>query len=165
MEPWSLERARAVARTARREGAAAMPLLDALTAAFGRLGEAAVGLIAEELGVDRFAARGLMLLHRDVAERAGEPHDIRVCRGERCRARGGEALGDRIAARLGVPWYGRGADGWSLTPVYCQGMCDHGPTAAVDGIPFPRLDAIGADGLVDLLEAVDRRAAGRDRER
>ena len=123
-------------------------------------------MVAGTLGVDRFSARGLMLFHHDVRERAGGPHDIRVCRGERCRARGGEALGDRIADRLGVAWYGRSADGrWSLTPVYCQGMCDHGPTACVDDIPFPRLDAIGADGLVDLLEAIDDAAAGHDRGR
>ncbi|NLH81637.1 MAG: NADH-quinone oxidoreductase subunit E [Phyllobacteriaceae bacterium] len=160
-EPWNLKRARAIAAAQRRAGATAVPLLAALAAAFGRLGEEAVDLLVETLGVDRFSARGLMLFHRDVREHAGQPHAIRVCRGERCRARGCEALGDRIAMRLGVPWYGRSADGrWSFVPVYCQGMCDHGPTACVDDIPFPRLDAIGADGLVDLMEAIDRDHGG-----
>ena len=132
--------------------AGVLAALDALEAAFGRLPNARVPALARLFALTPFQMRGLMLLRDDLPDALGPTVTIRVCRGGNCRARGGEAIGERLSVRLGVPWYGTSPDGRvALEPVYCQGMCDDGPTAAVAGIPFPRLDRIGLDDLLARL--------------
>lgn len=148
--------ARAIVTALAEQAVGPLAMLDALAAAFGTVPEAAVAPLAEAIGVDRFEARAIMLFHRDFRADPGRRHMVRPCRAERCRQRGGWEIADRIAAALGIGWYETTADGRvTLEPAYCLGLCDHGPSAAIDDEVAMRLDRIGAEALV-------ARVTGRD---
>lgn len=128
----------------------ALPILHAMQDVFGCVPKQAVPLIAEALNVSRAEMHGIVTFYHDFREEPTGRHVIKVCRAEACQSRGGREIGDRIAELLGIDWYETTADGRvTLEPVYCLGLCTHGPSAMVDGKPFARLDKVGAERLVE----------------
>ena len=128
----------------------ALPILHAMQEAFGCVPREAVPMVAAALNVSRAEMHGIVTFYHDFREAPAGRHVVKVCRAESCQARGGRAIGDRIAELLGLQWYETSADGRvTLEPVYCLGLCASGPSAMVDGIPFARLDKVGAERLVE----------------
>lgn len=151
---WDATRARAIVDDHLHLEGPALPILHALQEAFGRVPREAVPMIAEALNVSRAEMHGIVTFYHDFREEPAGRHVIKVCRAESCQARGGRAIGDRIAALLGLKWYETSADGRvTLEPVYCLGLCASGPSAMVDGKPFARLDKVGAERLVEEVTA------------
>lgn len=114
----------------------------------GRIPDAALPAIARDFDLSAFEARALAIFAESFRP-DGKPHVLGVCRGRCCSARGGRELGEAIAARLGLGWWEETADGrLTLEPVYCLGLCDHGPSARVDEELIARLDRLGVDALL-----------------
>ncbi len=148
--PWDANRAREIIDAHLGLEGPALPILHALQEAFGCVPREAVPLVAAALNVSRAEMHGIVGFYHDFREAPSGRHVIKVCRAESCQARGGRAIGDRIAELLGLEWYETSADGRvTLEPVYCLGLCASGPSAMVNGIPFARLDKVGAERLVE----------------
>jgi formate dehydrogenase subunit gamma len=114
----------------------------------GRIPDAALAALAAAEGVTPFEARALAIFAESFTP-DGRPHVLGVCRGNRCARRGGREIGDWIADRLGLAWWAKTADGRvELEPVYCLGLCDHGPSARVDDELIARLDRAGPAALL-----------------
>lgn len=65
---------------------------------------------------------------------APSAHRCAVCLGTACFVRGGGALADALAARLGTRLDGpANAGGWSLEAVSCVGACGQAPVLLVEG--------------------------------
>lgn len=151
---WDATRARAIIDDHLALEGPALPILHAFMETFGRVPREAVTMIAEALNVSRAEMHGIVTFYADFREEAAGTHVIKVCRAESCQARGGRAIGDRVAELLGLKWYETSADGRvTLEPVYCLGLCASGPSAMIDGKPFARLDKIGAERLVEEVTA------------
>lgn len=147
--PWDATRARDIIDAHLGLEGPALPILHAMQEAFGHVPREAVTMVAEALNVSRAEMHGIVTFYHDFREEPAGRHVIKVCRAESCQARGGRAIGDRIAELLGLKWYQTTADGRvTLEPVYCLGLCASGPSAMVDGVPFARLDKVGAERLV-----------------
>ncbi|WP_206365356.1 NAD(P)H-dependent oxidoreductase subunit E [Siculibacillus lacustris] len=135
----------------------ALPLLRARA---GHRAAETAALLEARFGVSAFEARALIAFAATFRPAPGEAHVIGVCRGESCARRGGRTLGDRLAARLGIAWYGRTGDGrLRLEPAYCLGLCASGPSAMIDGELAPRLDVLGVEALLAEL-GLDATATG-----
>lgn len=148
----SLARAAAIVAAHGGRDAPVLALLDALRTAFGRIPPEVLTMVAATLDVTADEFRGLAGLAENLRADDEPRRVVRVCRAESCRRRGGWALGDQIAERLGAGWYGATADGRvRLEPVYCLGLCESGPSAMVDDRAFGRLDRVGAEALVEAL--------------
>lgn len=127
-----------------------LPILHEVQHAFGFIPGELVGEIAEGLSLSRAEVHGVVTYYHHFRTVPAGRHVLEVCRAESCQALGGEALWLHACEKLGLPAEGgTSADGSvTLQPVYCLGLCAASPSAALDGRPFARLDAVRLDGLV-----------------
>ena len=140
--PWNPDAAAAViAAEAHREGAL-LPVLHAVSRAFGYVPSAAVPLIADALNLSRAEVHGVISFYHDFRTAPPPPHVLKLCRAEACQARGGEALAAATAAKLA------GRADIALEAVYCLGLCASGPAALLDDRPIARLDAARLDAAL-----------------
>ena len=113
---------------------AMLPILHAVQEAFGHVPEAALPLIAADLGISKAEAHGVMTFYHDFRERPAGRKVLKLCRAESCKSMGADALAEGVQARLGLDWHQTSADGAvTLEPVFCLGLCACGPAAMVDG--------------------------------
>ncbi|WP_226582454.1 formate dehydrogenase subunit gamma [Acuticoccus sediminis] len=119
-----------------------LPILHAIQEAFGHIPAEAVPAIAEALNLGKAEVHGVVSFYHDFREAPAGRRVIKLCRAEACQAVGGEALSERVLARLGIDWHGTTADGAvTIEPVYCLGLCACGPAAMVDDTLIGRADA------------------------
>ncbi|EZP74489.1 ATP synthase subunit E [Sphingomonas paucimobilis] len=119
-----------------------LPLLHAIQEEAGYVDDAIIPAIAQALNLSRADVHGVITFYHDFRRAAPGRHVVKLCRAESCQARGGAAIEEAAARRLGVPMGETRADGQlSLEPVYCLGLCAIGPNALVDGRPVARVDA------------------------
>ena len=109
------------------------------------------GSVAEALNLTRAEVHGVMSFYHDFRTEPAGRHVVRLCRAEACQAMGGAGLAEIAKARLGVDWHQTSADGVTLEPVFCLGLCACAPAAMVDGTLHGRLDR---DALETLLTEV-----------
>lgn len=141
------EIARLVARHAGRRGAL-LPLLHDVQEILGYIPDEAVPEIASGLNLSRAEVHGVVTFYHDFRRAPPARHVLRLCRAEACQARGGLAVEEAAAKRLGVAMGETRADGQAaLEPAYCLGLCAIGPSALVDGAPAARLDAARIDAI------------------
>lgn len=128
-----------------------LPILHAVQEAFGHVPEAALPMIAADLGISKAEAHGVMTFYHDFRARPAGRHVLKLCRAEACQTMGADALADAVKAKLGLDWHETSADGAvTLEPVFCLGLCACGPAAMVDGQLVGRA---GADALVAKVKA------------
>lgn len=145
--------ARIAARFAGARGAL-LPLLHAIRDELGFVPDAAVPTIAQTLNLSRADVHGVITFYHDFRRRPAGSHVIKICRAEACQARGGGAIEQAAADRLGVAMGTTREDGWvTLEAVYCLGLCATGPNALVDGRPVSRLDTARLDRIVREIAA------------
>ena len=148
---WSPEKAvEAVTAHADLEGAL-MPILHALVETFGYVPDEAVPLIAGVLNLSRADVHGTLTFYHDFRRHPAPRRVVKLCQAEACQARGSVALTRHAEQRLGTPIDPHGhanADGVSLEPIYCLGLCASGPNALIDGRPHARLTADRFDALM-----------------
>lgn len=125
-----------------------LPLLHAMQAEAGHIEDAWVPNIAKALNISRADVHGVITFYHDFRRVAPGRHVVKLCRAESCQARGGAAIEQAAARRLGVAMGETRADGQvALEPVYCLGLCAIGPNALVDGRPIARIDAAALDRI------------------
>ena len=117
-----------------------LPILNAVQAAFGHVGEDAVRAIANALNLSRAEVHGVVSFYHDFRGAPDARPIIKLCRAEACQARGADALAASLPAQ----------DRVVIETVYCLGLCSVGPNAMVGDQPFARLDATKFAALVEL---------------
>ena len=149
--PWSPETAvEVIAAKADLDGAL-MPILHALNATFGYVPDEAVPLVAGALNLSRADVHGVLTFYHDFRRRPAPRRVVKLCQAEACQARGSAALTAHAERKLGarIDPHGHGnAQGVSLEPVYCLGLCASGPSALIDGRPHARLTTERFDALM-----------------
>jgi formate dehydrogenase subunit gamma len=147
--PWDADTARAIIAEKQVVPGALLPILHALQEEFGYIDRQAEPMIADILNLSRAEVHGVVTFYHDFREQPAGRHVLKLCRAESCQARGGDALGSRAEARLGVAFGGTTADGRvTLEPVYCLGLCSVSPAAMLDGKIVARLDEKKLDTLL-----------------
>jgi formate dehydrogenase subunit gamma len=119
-----------------------LPILHAVQARFGHIGEGAVRSIAASLNLSRAEVHGVVSFYHDFCTHPAAQPVLKLCRAEACQARGVEDLVAAAEARA------RGRV--TLEPVWCLGLCAVGPAAMLGGAVHARLDA---QALAALIEA------------
>jgi formate dehydrogenase subunit gamma len=128
---------------------AMLPILHAVQEAFGHVPEAALPLIAADLGISKAEAHGVMTFYHDFRERPAGRKVLKLCRAESCKSMGADALAEAVQARLGLDWHQTSPDGAvTLEPVFCLGLCACGPAAMVGGQLVGRASVDGICGRV-----------------
>lgn len=118
-----------------------LPILHDVQKEFGYVPKAALPVIASGLNLSRAEVHGVVSFYHDYREEPAGRHVIKMCRAEACQSMGGDELGERLLALLGVDWHETSADGAAtIEPVYCLGLCACAPAAMVDGQVIGRLD-------------------------
>jgi formate dehydrogenase subunit gamma len=145
---WSEERAAQIIDAHRHREGAALPMLHAVQAAFGYVPKDVLPMVADALNLSRAEIYGIVSFYHDFRTAPAGRHVLRLCRAEACQSQGGDALADRVKARLGIDWGETTRDGaLTLEPVFCLGLCACAPAAMIDGRPVGRLDAARVDAL------------------
>lgn len=146
---WDNERAAALIEERCQEPGALLPILHALSDAFGYIDAAAVPLIADALNLSRAEVHGVVSFYHDFRNAPPGAHVLKLCRAEACQSMGADALADRARERLHVDWGETSADGRvTLEPVFCLGLCACAPAAMLDGKVFGGLDHARFDALL-----------------
>ena len=128
---------------------ALLPVLHAVQAAFGRIDDATVAVIAEQLNLSRADVHGVLTFYHDFRRQPSGRAVLRICRAEACQAMGSDALIAHAEQRLAMAMGSTRADGAiSLEPVYCLGLCSAAPSAMIDGRIVARLSPQRLDALL-----------------
>ena len=130
-----------------REGAL-LPILHDVQAAFGMVPQEVLPQIAKALNISKAEVHGVVTFYHDFREHKAGAHVVKLCRAEACQAVGGDRVAAHVKAALGVDWHGTSADGVTLEPVFCLGLCACGPAAMVDGRLVGRVDEARFDAVV-----------------
>ena len=148
-EPWNATRAAAIVAGLQSLEGATLPILHALQEAFGYVDAQAVPMIADALNLSRAEVHGCLTFYHDFRrEPPAGRHHVKLCRAEACQAMGSDRLHGEILSRMGCDWHGTSADGVSVEPVYCLGLCANAPAALVDDEPLARLSAESLDAAL-----------------
>ena len=140
---WDAGRAKTIiAELAGLEGAT-LPILHELHGTFGHVPAEAVALVADALNLSRAEIYGCITFYHDFRSEPAGRHLVKLCRAEACQSVGADALHRDVLRGLGVDWHGTNADGVTVEPVFCLGLCACGPSALVDGQPMARVTEAG----------------------
>lgn len=124
-----------------REGAL-LPILHAVQAEYGHVPASVLPVVAKALCVTVAEVQGVVSFYHDFRAAPPGRHVLKICRAEACQAMGGAALEKAAKARLGVDWHGTSAQGVTLEPVFCLGLCAAAPAAMLDGVLAARVDLV-----------------------
>ena len=128
---------------------ALLPVLHAVQDRLGHIPPEAVKRIASALNLSRAEVHGVVSFYHHFREHPCGRHVVEICRAEACQARGARHLDEYARSRLGCGFHETSADGVSLEPVYCLGLCATGPAIAIDGTPYSRVTAARFDALLE----------------
>jgi len=147
---WNKEAAAAIIAAHADMPGATLPVLNALQSAFGYVPDEAIAMVAQTLNLSRAEVHGVVSFYHDYRSAPPGRHILQVCGAEACQAMGGEALAERLRARVGIAWGETAADGSvTLERVYCLGLCACAPALLRDGAPEGRLNAARVDTILN----------------
>lgn len=130
-----------------REGAL-LPILHDIQAEFGYVPEDVQPQIAKALNISKAEVHGVVSFYHDFRDHKAGAHVVKLCRAEACQAVGADRVAAHAKRALGVDWHGTSADGVTLEPVFCLGLCACGPAAMVDGRLMGRVDEARVDAVL-----------------
>lgn len=107
-----------------------LPILHDIQAAFGHIPDAALPVLSEVLNLTRAEVHGVVSFYHDFRAVPAGRHVLKLCRAEACQAMGGP---DAVLAALGAGFGETTAQGLTIEPVYCLGLCACAPAAMLDG--------------------------------
>ena len=149
-QAWEDERAREIIAAHATGNGATLPILHALQEVFGCVPEAAVPLVAEVLNLSHAEIHGVVTFYHDFRRAPPGRHVLKLCRAEACQSMGGDALGARACAKLGIDWGETTRDGRvTLDEVFCLGLCATAPSAMIDNKLVGRLTESRLDALLE----------------
>jgi formate dehydrogenase subunit gamma len=147
---WEEKRAREVIAAHATGNGAMLPILHALQEVFGSVPEAAVPIVADELNLSQAEVHGVVTFYHDFRRKPPGRHVLKLCRAEACQSMGGDALGARACAKLGINWGETTRDGRvTLNAVFCLGLCATAPSAMIDNRLVGRLTEARLDTLLE----------------
>ena len=112
----------------------------------------AVDTVADVFNLSRAEVRGLVGFYADFHTRPPATHVLTVCQAEACQAVGARELTRSLTARLGIELGEKTSDGRiGLEPVFCLGLCTHGPAMKIDERLVVGADAVADRALDELL--------------
>lgn len=126
-----------------------LPILHAVQHALGYIPEAAVPIMAQALQLSRAEIHGVISFYPHFRQTPGGKTVLEICRAESCQAMGAERLVDHAKQRLGCDFNDTSADGVTLQPVYCLGLCAQSPAVMVNGQPHARMTPDKLDRLLN----------------
>ncbi|MBB3998451.1 formate dehydrogenase subunit gamma [Aureimonas pseudogalii] len=127
-----------------------LPILHALQARFGFVGEEAVRTVSAALNLSRAEVHGVVSFYHDFHAEPTARRSLKVCRAEACQANGSDRVAAAFEAALGVRFGETTRDGQvSLEACYCLGLCAIGPSAMLDGRIVARLDEAKVAALAE----------------
>lgn len=150
-EPWTVERASQVIEGHAGRPGGLLPALHALQDTFGYVPDAAVPLLAARFNLSRADVHGVVSFYHDFRRRPPGRHVLRLCRAEACQSMGAERVAAALRTRLAVEWGATSADGVTLEPAFCLGLCAVAPAALLDGQPLGRIDEAAVAGRLEAL--------------
>jgi len=131
-----------------------MDVVRGVQAAEGWVSPEAIDRIAAGLRLPRVQVRGVVTFYHYFSARPRGRVDIRLSDCVPCRLAGADRVAAAFERALGVKMGETTHDGHvSLAWTSCIGLCDHGPAALIDGLPFLRLDPAKAEALAGRLLA------------
>ncbi|MEP7114783.1 MAG: NAD(P)H-dependent oxidoreductase subunit E [Ilumatobacteraceae bacterium] len=122
-----------------------MPALHGLQHEFGYIDHDAIPVLADVFNLSVAEVHGVISFYKDFRSEKPAGPIVQVCRAEACQARGANGLlgmATSIAAGLDV----------EVDEVFCLGNCALGPSVAVGGRLYARVDEVA-------IETIIRRAA------
>ena len=136
---------------------ALLPMLHLVQSVDGRVSPAGVEACAQVLGITAAQVSGVATFYTMYRRRPAGRHHIGVCTTALCAVMGGDALLDRVEARLGIHPDETTADGtFSLERIECNAACDFAPVMMVN---WEFMDNMTPDKAEQLLDDL---AAGKD---
>jgi formate dehydrogenase subunit gamma len=152
-EAWEEKRAREVIAAHATGDGATLPILHALQEVFGCVPEAAVPIIADVLNLSQAEIHGVVTFYHDFRRAPPGRHVLKLCRAEACQSMGGDALGARACAKLGINWGETTRDGRvTLDAVFCLGLCATAPSAMINNRLVGRLTEARLDTLLEAAQ-------------
>jgi formate dehydrogenase subunit gamma len=138
------------------EPGALLPILHNVQDALGHIPRESIQQIAEGLNLSRAEVYGVVTYYHHFRSEAPGRHVVQVCRAEACQSRGAEKLLGHAEQTLGCQTHGghgdTSADGqFTLTPVFCLGLCASSPAVAVDGKLHGRVTPERFDAIIGRL--------------
>lgn len=118
------------------EAGALLPILHEVQDALGHVPRDVVPQIAEALNLSRAEVHGVVTYYHHFRSEPPGRCVVQVCRAESCQSMGADALLAHAEQSLGCHTHGghggTSADGrYTLTPVFCLGMCASSPAVMV----------------------------------
>lgn len=140
------------------DAGALLPILHALQDALGHIPGLAVPQIAEALNLSRAEVHGVVTYYHHLQSEPPNAHVVQVCRAEACQSMGADRLFAHAQTQLGCEAHGShrvdSGDGrFSLTPVFCLGLCASAPAVVIDDRLHARVTLPGFDRLIAALGA------------
>ncbi|HEY1393039.1 MAG TPA: formate dehydrogenase subunit gamma [Methylibium sp.] len=133
---------------------ALLPILHRVQEALGFVPREALPVIAQALNLSRAEVQGVLGYYSHFRQQPAGRCVVQVCAAESCQAMGGEALLMHARATLGCsvaqPASGDGA--YTVTPVYCLGLCALSPAVTIDGQAHARMTPARLDTLLAAKE-------------
>jgi formate dehydrogenase subunit gamma len=152
-EVWEEKRAREVIAAHAADDGATLPILHALQSVFGCVPEAAVPIVADVLNRSQAEVHGVVTFYHDFRREPPGRHVLKLCRSEACQSMGGDALGARACAKLGIDWGKTTHDGRvTLDKVFCLGLCATAPSAMIDNRLVGRLTEARLDQFLEAAQ-------------
>ena len=135
---------------------ALLPILHEVQDALGHIPREVVPQIAEGLNLSRAEVHGVVTYYHHFRQDPPGRHIVQVCRAEACLSMGGEALLAHAERKLACHTHGghgaTSADSrYTLTPVFCLGMCASSPAVVIDAKLHARMTPSRFDRLIDAL--------------
>ncbi|MFT4081279.1 MAG: NADH-quinone oxidoreductase subunit NuoE [Nocardioides sp.] len=136
---------------------ALLPMLHLVQSVDGRISPAGIEACADVLGITTAQVSGVATFYTMYRRRPGGRHHVGVCTTALCAVMGGDALLDRVSAKLGIGPDETTPDGtFSLERIECNAACDFAPVMMVNWEFMDNMTPAKADALLDDL------AAGRE---
>jgi formate dehydrogenase subunit gamma len=138
------------------EPGALLPILHTVQDTLGYIPRESIQQIAEGLNLSRAEVHGVVTYYHHFRSEPPGRHMVQICRAEACQSRGAEKLLEHAEQMLGCHTQGghgaTSADGqFTLTPVFCLGLCASSPAVAVDGKLHGRVTSERFDDIVGRL--------------
>lgn len=143
-------RVREIVANHRDERGALLPILHAINAEFGCVAPDVIPVIAHELNLSRAEVHGVASFYRDFRPEPAGRSTLRICHAEACQAVGARDLARDAERSLGIEFGQTTPDGAvTLDEVFCLGNCALGPSAALGGKTYGRVDSARLAELVN----------------
>ena len=122
-----------------------MPALHALQHEFGYIDRDAVPLLADVFNITVTEVHGVISFYKDFRTTRPAGPTVQICRAEACQARGADGL-LATAARVATELTAGAAV--EVEEVFCLGNCALGPSVAVDGRLYGRVDEVAIGTII-----------------